>query len=247
MELNDNTVIKNKKTLDRVLICVAFLLILAGCLFIYNICFFVGLMKSATSWLVNTIGKYGYAGIVALMFIESSFIPFPSEVVLPPAGYLVWKGQMSFALVSLSGITGSILGALFNYCFALWLGRPFLIKYGKFFFISAGSLEKTDAFFARHGHISTLVGRMLPAIRQLISLPAGVARMKLDTFLIYTLIGSGLWTVFLTLVGYLLGEHQEMLERYLHLLTFACATLAAALSIGYLLWYRRKARRADLL
>ncbi|MDR3265116.1 MAG: DedA family protein [Synergistaceae bacterium] len=198
-------------------------------------------MKSITSWLVTSIGKLGYGGIVVLMFLESSFFPFPSEVVLPPAGYLAWRGEMSFAAVLAAGIAGSILGALFNYWFALKLGRPFLIRYGKYFFVSEESIEKADAFFERHGHISTLAGRLVPVIRQYISLPAGIARMKLSTFVIYTSIGAGLWALVLTLVGYLLGEHQELLERYLHVLTFGSVACAVVLAVGYLLWnrYRR--------
>ncbi|MDR2136890.1 MAG: DedA family protein [Synergistaceae bacterium] len=199
-------------------------------------------MKSITNWLVETIGKLGYTGIVALMFLESSFFPFPSEVVLPPAGYLAWKGEMSFAAVVASGIAGSILGALFNYWFALKLGRPFLVRYGRYFFVSEDSIKKADAFFERHGHVSTLVGRLLPVIRQYISLPAGIARMKLGTFTTYTSIGAGLWVVVLTLVGYLLGEHQELLQRYLHVLTFASVACAVLLAGGYLLWYRYNSR-----
>ncbi|MDR1621167.1 MAG: DedA family protein [Synergistaceae bacterium] len=199
-------------------------------------------MKELTNWLVATIGKLGYAGIVALMFLESSFFPFPSEVVLPPAGYLAWKGEMSFMAVIAAGLAGSILGALFNYWFALKLGRPFLIEYGRYFFVSKESIEKADSFFERHGHISTLVGRLLPVIRQYISLPAGVARMKVGTFVFYTSVGAGLWVVVLTAVGYLLGEHQELLERYLHLLTFSCIVFAVALVVGYLLWRRRSFR-----
>ncbi|MDR3230157.1 MAG: DedA family protein [Synergistaceae bacterium] len=195
-------------------------------------------MKGITGWLVETIGRLGYAGIVALMFLESSFFPFPSEVVLPPAGYLAWRGDMSFPAVVASGIGGSLLGALFNYWFAVRFGRPFLLKYGKYFFVSRESLEKADVFFERHGHISTLVGRLLPVIRQYISLPAGVARMKLDRFVLCTSLGAGVWALVLTLAGYLLGEHQELLERYLHVLTFACVTGAVLLAGGYLLWHR---------
>ncbi|MDR2174969.1 MAG: DedA family protein [Synergistaceae bacterium] len=201
-------------------------------------------MKSVTGWLVATIGKLGYAGIVALMFLESSFFPFPSEVVLPPAGYLAWKGEMSFAAVAACGIGGSILGAVFNYWFALRFGRPFLIRYGRYFFVSEDSIEKADAFFARHGHISTLVGRLLPVIRQYISLPAGIARMKLDVFILYTSVGAGLWVVILTLAGYLLGEHQDLLERYLRVLTIASVVCAVSLAAGYLFLYRRSLRKS---
>ena len=202
----------------------------------------ISLLKEVTIWLVATVGRLGYAGIVTLMFLESSFFPFPSEVVLPPAGYLAWKGEMSFPAVVLAGLAGSILGSLFNYWFALKFGRPFLLKYGRYFFVSKESLQKADDFFERHGHISTLVGRLLPVIRQYISLPAGIARMKLGTFVAYTSLGAGLWVVVLTAAGYALGEHQDLLERYLHLLTFSSIAAAVVLAVGYLLWHRRFSR-----
>jgi membrane protein DedA with SNARE-associated domain len=219
----------------------ALFVILGGVFFLYNLGTLIAFIKSITDRLVKTIGKLGYGGIIALMFLESSFFPFPSEVVLPPAGYLAWKGEMSFLAVAASGIAGSVLGALFNYWFALKLGRPFLVRYGRYFFVSEESIEKADAFFLRHGHISTLAGRLLPVIRQYISLPAGVARMKLGVFTAYTSIGAGLWVVVLTLTGYLLGEHQDLLQRYLRVLTFACVACAFLLAGGYLLWrrYRR--------
>jgi membrane protein DedA with SNARE-associated domain len=223
----------------RVLTVLACLTLAVGGVFLYNIGTLIALMKGITGWLVETIGRLGYTGIVALMFLESSFFPFPSEVVLPPAGYLAWKGEMSFAAVIACGIAGSIAGALFNYWFALRFGRPFLIRYGRYFFVSEDSIEKADAFFERHGPISTRVGRLLPVIRQYISLPAGIARMKLKIFVLYTSIGAGIWTVILTLAGYLLGEHQELLERYLHVLTFASVGCAILLAAGYLFLYRR--------
>jgi membrane protein DedA with SNARE-associated domain len=238
---------ERKKFFAQAAFCVALGAVLVGGVLFYNIGTVIGLLeellKELTSWLVATIGRLGYTGIVALMFLESSFFPFPSEVVLPPAGYLAWKGEMSFAAVMLAGLAGSILGALFNYWFALRFGRPFLVKYGKYFFVSKESIKKADSFFERHGHISTLVGRLLPVIRQYISLPAGVARMKLRTFVIYTSIGAGLWALVLTVVGYLLGEHQDLLERYLRLLTFSSVAAAVVLAVGYLLWRRRVSRR----
>ena len=126
------------------------------------------IISALTAWLVDTIGRMGYTGIISLMFLESSFFPFPSEVVMPPAGYLAWKGEMSLPLVLLSGIAGSLLGALFNYWIAVKFGRPFLLKWGKYFFVSRESVDKADEFFLKHGHISTLVGRLLPVIRQYI-------------------------------------------------------------------------------
>ena len=201
------------------------------------------IISALTAWLVDTIGRMGYTGIISLMFLESSFFPFPSEVVMPPAGYLAWKGEMSLALVLLSGIAGSLLGALFNYWIAVKFGRPFLLRWGKYFFVSKESVDKADEFFLKHGHISTLVGRLLPVIRQYISLPAGIARMPLKTFTLYTSIGAGAWVIVLTFAGYLLGEHQDLLKEYLHVITLACIGVAVLLAGGYVFFLRRKNRK----
>ena len=200
------------------------------------------IISALTQWLVDTIGRMGYTGIVSLMFLESSFFPFPSEVVMPPAGYLAWKGEMSLPLVLLAGLAGSILGALFNYWIAVKFGRPFLQRWGKYFFVSQESIDKADAFFLKHGHISTLVGRLLPVIRQYISLPAGIARMPLKVFTLYTSLGAGAWVVVLTFAGYLLGEHQDLLKEYLHVITIGCILLACAIAGGYILYlkFRKK-------
>ncbi len=198
------------------------------------------ILSTLTNWLVETIGEMGYTGIISLMFLESSFFPFPSEVVMPPAGYLAWKGEMSLWLVLLSGIAGSLLGALFNYWLAVKLGRPFLIKYGKYFFVSEESINKADEFFSRHGHISTFVCRLLPGIRQYISLPAGIARMPMKSFLLFTTLGAGIWVCVLTFAGYLLGEHQDLLKEYLHVITISCIVIALAVTGIYLLIIRRR-------
>ncbi len=198
------------------------------------------ILTALTQWLIDTIGRMGYTGIISLMFLESSFFPFPSEVVMPPAGYLAWKGEMSLSLVLISGIAGSLLGALFNYWVAVKLGRPFLLKYGKYFFVSPESINKADEFFSKHGHISTLVGRLLPVIRQYISLPAGIARMPLKTFTVFTTIGAGFWVIVLTFAGYLLGEHQNLLKEYLHIITIICASIAIIISGGYYLYLKRR-------
>ena len=198
------------------------------------------IISALTAWLVDTIGRMGYTGIISLMFLESSFFPFPSEVVMPPAGYLAWKGEMSLPLVLLSGIAGSLLGALFNYWIAVKFGRPFLLKWGKYFFVSRESVDKADEFFLKHGHISTLVGRLLPVIRQYISLPAGIARMPLKTFTLYTSLGAGAWVVVLTFAGYLLGEHQDLLKEYLHVITLACIGLAVVIAGGYMFFLKMK-------
>ncbi|MBQ9388747.1 MAG: DedA family protein [Synergistaceae bacterium] len=200
----------------------------------------MGIISALVQWLVETIGRMGYTGIISLMFLESSFFPFPSEVVMPPAGYLAWKGEMSLSLVLLSGIAGSLLGALFNYWIAVKLGRPFLLKYGKYFFVSPESINKADEFFSKHGHVSTLVGRLLPVIRQYISLPAGIARMPMKTFMLFTTIGAGAWVIVLTFAGYFLGEHQDLLKEYLHVITLACIGLAVIIAGGYMMIIRHR-------
>ena len=197
------------------------------------------------TWIVNIVGHWGYTGIVIMMFLESSFFLFPSEVVIPPAGYLAARGDMSLPLVILAGIAGSILGSPFNYGLAAAWGRPFFIKYGRYLLVSEASLNRADQFFADHGHISTFVGRLLPVIRQYISLPAGIARMNLFTFTLYTGLGAGIWVIVLALVGYLVGNNQEMVNRYLHQVVLATIVLAALLVAGYVFYKHRRPSRKD--
>lgn len=168
------------------------------------------------SWIVETVSLWGYTGIVVLMFLESSFFPFPSEVVIPPAGYLAAQGEMSLSLVIAAGIGGSLLGALFNYWIAVKWGRPFFERYGRYFLVSQSSLDRAELFFAQHGHISTFIGRLLPGIRQYISLPAGLGRMNLVLFSVFTALGAGIWVVVLALTGYLIGNNEELVGQYLH-------------------------------
>lgn len=144
------------------------------------------MLSQIINFIVETVGQLGYLGIFIMMFLESSFFPFPSEVVMIPAGYLAYKGEMNMYLVILFGILGSLAGAIFNYYFALKLGRRFLMRYGKYIFISEDTILKMEEFFNKHGHISTFFGRLIPVVRQYISLPAGLSRMNLFCiFIIY--------------------------------------------------------------
>lgn len=162
-------------------------------------------MADIVNFIVNIVGDLGYIGIFFMMFLESSFFPFPSEVVMIPAGYLAYKGEMNIYIAIFMGILGSLAGALFNYILALKFGRAFVLKFGKYFFFTESSMEKMEVFFKNHGEISTFVGRLIPAVRQYISLPAGLAKMNLTKFCFYTSFGAGIWVIILTIIGYYVG------------------------------------------
>jgi membrane protein DedA with SNARE-associated domain len=156
------------------------------------------------------IGKLGYLGIFLGMTIESTFLPLPSEVILIPAGVLVAKGEFSFFLVLIASVLGSVLGALINYSIALFLGRTavdvLVDKYGKFFFLTKKRLAHSEKIFEGYGEISTFIGRLIPGVRHLISIPAGFFKMKLSSFILFTALGSGIWTCVLLAIGYFFNE-----------------------------------------
>ena len=155
---------------------------------------------------------WGLVLVFVFMAVESSFIPFPSEVVMIPAGFLAARGELGLApaaaLVAaiLVGILGSLLGAFVNYCLALWVGKPFLLKYGKWFFVKPEPLNRACEVFNRYGAATTFVCRLIPVIRQLISIPAGISRMPLGSFALFTGLGAGIWSAILALVGFWLGR-----------------------------------------
>jgi membrane protein DedA with SNARE-associated domain len=202
------------------------------------------MLSSFFHWLADTILRLGYPGIMVLMAIESSVLPLPSELVMPPAGYLAAKGQMNSVLAVGVGTLGSVIGALVNYALALFVGEPLLRKYGKYVLVSARSLDRTEAFFRRHGEISTLIGRLLPVVRHLISIPAGVSRMNLGRFIFFTTLGAGVWCAILTYLGWIIGRHGEQVETvigpYVHhtFLTYILPGVVILLVV-YVLWRRR--------
>ena len=191
-------------------------------------------MEQIVTFLVDTIGSMGYFGIFALMFLESSFFPFPSEVVMIPAGYLAFKGEMNPALVIFFGIVGSLSGAWFNYLLASKFGRKFLSKIMK-----RDRVDKLEEFFENHGHISTFTGRLIPGIRQYISFPAGLAKMSALKFSIYTTLGAGIWVVILTMLGYFLGANQQLIDKYLKEITIITLIFVLILIIFYYLKYKK--------
>lgn len=190
-------------------------------------------------WILATVHDWGYTGIFVLMALESTVLPVPSELVLIPAGYLAHQGQMNFWLIILASTFGSLLGASVNYVFALWLGRPFLERWGRYFFVRPELLHKTDAFFIKHGAVSTFTGRLIPGIRHLISLPAGLTRMNPGKFAFYTIIGAGIWSAVLTVFGYFLGGNEALIKENQYLITAGVLAFVVIIIVGYLWWQRR--------
>lgn len=191
------------------------------------------------NWILATVQDWGYAGIFILMALESTVLPVPSELVLIPAGYLAFQGKMNAVLIIAASTFGSLAGASLNYAVAMWVGRPFLERWGKYFFVRPQLLHKTDVFFERHGKISTFTGRLIPGIRHLISIPAGLTRMNYATFALYTCLGAGIWSVILTLVGYFLGGNEELIKQYLPHLTIGIAIFALIAGLIYWQWQKR--------
>lgn len=203
-------------------------------------------MEDIIDQLVRLIGTLGYGGIIILMFLESSMFPFPSEVVMIPAGYLAYLGEMNIILVFLCGLLGSIGGALFNYYLAATLGREILARYGRYVLISPDKLDKMDAFFAKHGEISTFNGRLIPGVRQYISLPAGIARMSVIKFVIYTALGAGIWMIVLIALGYYLGANRETADHYLTYFTIGAIVLVIIITAFYVKRHRQKKKQLSL-
>ena len=200
-------------------------------------------MHTFLNWLVEAIVTMGYPGIMVLMFVESTFVPLPSELVIPPAGYLIAQEQMSWVGVIASGTIGSVLGALFNYAIAIYLGRPFILKYGRYFGVSQKHFVKGELFFLRHGNISTFIGRLILGVRHYISFPAGLCRMNVGRFCFYTAFGAGLWVCVLAYIGYFVGNNKEMImqtsRQWSLYVIGGCVLLVGC----YIAWHRRKAKQ----
>ena len=191
-----------------------------------------------------------YFSITALMTVESSFIPFPSEVVIPPAAYIASKpdSHLNIFLVVLFGTLGALIGAFINYGLAIWLGRPIMYKIadskvGKILLLSSEKIQKAEKYFNDHGKTSTFVGRLIPGIRQLISIPAGLARMNLVSFSIYTTLGACIWNIILALLGYIAHGQADLIDKYSHELSYAILGLIVLVAIYYGIKFLRKKKK----
>lgn len=198
-----------------------------------------------------------YLLVLAFMTIESSFIPFPSEVIVPPAAYLACTShEVSIVLVLILATAGAIVGALINYGLSVWIGRPIVYKFadsrfGHACLIDRAKVDKAERYFDRHGAISTFIGRLIPAVRQLISIPAGLSRMNLGKFVIFTGLGALVWNCVLAGLGYWLGtmvsrqQLYESVEHYNHYLTYAGLAIGVACVIFILFKAFNNKKRKD--
>ena len=194
------------------------------------------LLAVVATWIMDVISSMGYGGIVLLMAIESACIPLPSEIIMPFAGFLVSKGQMTLWGIALAGAIGCVVGSIPAYYLGMFGGRPMAEKYGKYVLISHKDLDMADRWFATHGEIIIFIARLLPAVRTFIAFPAGVARMNMGKFIIYTFIGSFIWCWALGYVGMKAGENWESLKVYFHEFHY----VIAGLGLIFVIWYVRR-------
>lgn len=192
------------------------------------------------------LDNLNYWTITLLMTIESSFIPFPSEIVVPPAAYKAANGELNIYLVVFFATLGADLGAIINYYLAYWIGRPLVYRFansriGHMCLIDEASVLKAENYFVKNGNVSTFVGRLIPAVRQLISIPAGLARMNLPKFLLYTTLGAGLWNIILAAIGYYLHSvvpQEELMSKvaeYSKELSYIFITLGVVV-VGFIIY-----------
>lgn len=202
-------------------------------------------------WLVDLIVHWGYPGIFILMMLESTFVPVPSELVMPPAGYAAAMGHMNAFVAVVVGTLGCMAGASINYALAVFLGRPFLVKYGKYVLCPPHKFEKMEKFFIKHGEFGTFTGRLLLGIRHFISFPAGLARMKMTHFLGYTAAGSAIWCAILTVIGYYIGKESvgktaeelgKMYTKYGKMAAYGAAACCVLMVVVYV--WRQKQKKA---
>jgi membrane protein DedA with SNARE-associated domain len=200
------------------------------------------ILSNITNFIIHTISVLGYPGVAILMAIESACIPLPSEIIAPFAGFLVSTGRFGLFWVAIAGGAGSMLGSWITYEIGKYGGRPLVEKYGKYILISKEDLDFSDKLFVKYGEASTFVGRLLPVVRTFISLPAGIARIPLTPFLIYSFVGSVIWTYALGYFGMKLGQHWADLHSKFQRFDVA---IVALILIGIGLWVYRHINRAS--
>jgi len=196
--------------------------------------------KPLIDWYLASLETGGYPLIVLLMFVESTFLPLPSELIIPPAAHLAYtKGDMSLLGIVLAGALGSWLGATTMYWVARWAGRPLILKYGKYFLVTPEKVEKAERWSAAYGNFGIFASRLLPVVRHLIGIPAGIVRMNYWKFSLWTLVGSGLWCAVLCWLGVKAGQDQALMNGELHSITRWAVGILAVLAVVYYFFVHR--------
>ncbi|MFO0388423.1 MAG: DedA family protein [Alphaproteobacteria bacterium] len=198
------------------------------------------MIEEALVYVVDFIHSLGYIGLFIATFLESTFVPIPSAATMIPAGYLAQQGQWNLGIVWIIAITGTITGSLANYALAYYLGRPFFARYGKYMMCGPERMQQIEDYFAKHGEISIFTARLLPAVRHVISFPAGLARMNVNKFIVLTGLGGGLWMTLLMFVGYFIGDNKALVKLYMPYITVASISAVSLLIYLYIQRYRRK-------
>jgi membrane protein DedA with SNARE-associated domain len=202
----------------------------------------MGLTEFIVRYATLVISKTSYLGIGILMTMESMIMPVPSEAVMPFAGFLWFEHKLSFWGIVLASTTGSIVGSLLSYCIGAYGGRPFVKKYGKYFLLNEHHLDSTERFFSRHGEITIFVSRFIPVVRHLISIPAGLGRMNLLRFSVYTIVGAGLWNSFLTWLGYRLRDNWETIRQYTEVIDVVLVVVLLS-AVGFFIYKQIQAMK----
>lgn len=184
--------------------------------------------------LVDFAHNAGYFGIFIMTFLESTFLPIPSEITMIPAGYLIYQDAMNAPMVVFSSLAGTLMGSCFSYYIAMKYGRLIVVNYGKYFFMNNEKLLKIEQFFANHGAISTFTGRLIPGVRHFISFPAGLAKMHFGKFCLYTGIGGSAWVMTLLILGYKIGENEELISEWLTIITITILAICSILAAIYI-------------
>jgi len=202
------------------------------------------LFEKVENWYENNMN---YASITMLMAAESSILPVPSEMVIPPAVYIATKpgSDLSIFLIIVFGTIGALIGASFNYIMSMWLGRIIIYKFadsrlGKILLLSSDKIKKSEKFFNDHGKTSTFIGRLIPVVRHLISIPAGLAKMNYLSFLLYTFLGAGLWNIILAALGYFAGENRNLINTYSHEFSYLFLLVGAIMLVWLIIKSLRK-------
>lgn len=208
--------------------------------------FFASLIQYGVNLILQIISTSGYIGILVLMILESAVMPVPSEVVMPFAGYLAWAGQFDIWLVTLAGTVGNLIGSLLAYVIGLFFGRKFILKYGKYVLLKEKYLLLTEKWFKKYGDKAIFFSRLLPVVRTVISLPAGIGRMNFNKFIVYTFIGSIPWNFALTYAGFWLGKNWEGVVGYTHKISIIVILVLFSVLAWHIWSHRRNNRRERL-